>query len=214
MLAWARRGRGIGPVRAPTWAVIALVLLVGVPLSGPWTSPVQGASNPIVTENQQPGSGQWQIPNASGTALADDTNNQIKGYASAASLNKGSSITFYVTVNPAQTFTMDIFRVGYYQGLGGRLMQHVNALQGVRQPACPIVDASTRLVVCSWSPSYTLTVPTTWTDGLYLVVLTNAKGYQNDIVLTVRDDARTAALLFQQSVNTYQAYNDWGGYSL
>ncbi|HEX5415421.1 MAG TPA: N,N-dimethylformamidase beta subunit family domain-containing protein, partial [Chloroflexota bacterium] len=30
----------------------------------------------------------------------------------------------------------------------------------------------------------------------------------------VRDDGRTASLLYQNSVNTYEAYNNWGGYSL
>jgi hypothetical protein len=146
--------------------------------------------------------------------VADDTNNQIKGYASLPSVDVGGSITFYVTVNPAQTYTMDIYRMGYYQGLGGRLMLHVNAQSGLSQPSCPIVDPATNLVACSWNPSYTLTVPTGWTDGIYFVVLTNAAGYQNYIPFVVRDDSRGAALLFQSSTNTYQAYNNWGGYSL
>jgi len=30
----------------------------------------------------------------------------------------------------------------------------------------------------------------------------------------VRDDGRVAALLYQQSTSTYQAYNNWGGKSL
>jgi hypothetical protein len=32
--------------------------------------------------------------------------------------------------------------------------------------------------------------------------------------LTLRDDASHAALVIQNSVTTWQAYNDWGGYSL
>ena len=64
-------------------------------------------------------------------------------------------------------------------------------------------------MVCSWTPSYTLVVPTTWTDGVYLAVLSNAQGYQNYVPFVVRDDARQAGLLYQQPVNTYQAYNNY-----
>ena len=40
-------------------------------------------------------------------------------------------------------------------------------------------------------------------------MLTNAQNYQNYIVFVVRDDSRVAALLYQQPVTTYQAYNDY-----
>src|SRR6185295_14178191 len=36
----------------------------------------------------------------------------------------------------------------------------------------------------------------------------------NYVPFVVRNDARTAGLLYQQPVNTYQAYNSWGGKSL
>src|SRR6195256_5819555 len=103
---------------------------------------------------------------------------------------------------------MDVYRMGWYQGLGGRLMQSVGPLQGVAQPACP-ADATTGLIECNWTAAYTLTVPTTWTSGVFMVQLTNAQGYQNYITFVVRDDARVADIMFQQSVATYQAYNNY-----
>jgi hypothetical protein len=163
-------------------------------------------ASPIVLENQQPGSTGWSMWPAG--KPADDTGKQIKGYASATSVNKGESITFHVTVTPAQSYTMDVYRMGWYQGLLGRLMQSIGPLQGVAQPACP-VDANTGLIECDWTASYTLTVPTTWTSGAFLVMLTNAQGYQNYITFVVRDDERRADLLFQQAVTTYQAYNNY-----
>src|SRR5438094_958896 len=163
--------------------------------------------SPTVLENQQPGSGNWQMW-LHGIAPADDVNKQIKGYASATSVNKGESITFYVTVNPAQQYTMDVYRMGWYQGLGGRLMQSIGPLQGVAQPDCP-VDATTGLTECNWTAAYTLTVPTTWTSGVFMVQLTNAQGSQNYITFVVRDDARVADIMFQQAVATYQAYNNY-----
>ena len=163
--------------------------------------------SPIVLENQQPGSGNWRMW-LHNIPPADDVNKQIKGYASATSVNKGESITFYVTVNPAQQYTMDVYRMGWYQGLGGRLMQSIGPLQGVAQPDCP-VDATTGLTECNWTASYTLTVPTNWTSGVFMVQLTNAQGSQNYITFVVRDDARVADIMFQQAVATYQAYNNY-----
>ena len=163
--------------------------------------------NPVVIENQQQGSPNWQMWRP-GYRNADDVAKQIKGYGSATSVNKGDSITFHVTVNPAQAYTMDVYRMGWYQGLGGRLLQHIGPLNGVQQPSCP-VDTGTGLIECPWTASYRLTVPRSWTSGVYLVQLTNAQGYQNYIDFVVRDDGRPADILYQQSVTTYQAYNNY-----
>src|SRR5437667_12838190 len=107
------------------------------------------ADNPIVLENQQPGSSGWFWSKA-----GDDATGQIKGYASATSVNQGESITFYVTVNPAQTYTIDIYRIGWYGGLGGRLVRQSGSLAGVTQAPCT-PDPTTGLVACGWTPSYT-----------------------------------------------------------
>src|SRR5205823_3274774 len=69
--------------------------------------------NPIVVENMQPGSSMWLLPN-NGMKLSDDTNNQIKGFGSSTSVNKGGSVNFSVTVNPPQSFTIAFFRMGWY----------------------------------------------------------------------------------------------------
>lgn len=161
-------------------------------------------TNPIVAENALPGTDAWRLS----LNPSDDITKQIKGYASATSVNPGDTITLYVTVNPAQTFTLDVYRIGYYQGLGGRLMLH-DSVSGVTQPDA-VVDAATGMVSCSnWSASYQLTVPNTWTTGVYLVLLTNSHQFQNYITFVVRDDSSTSALLYQQSVTTYQAYNNY-----
>jgi hypothetical protein len=158
-----------------------------------------------VIENQQPGSSAWQIPWGSSST---DAAGQIKGYASAVSVNKGENITFYVTVNPVQTYTIDVYRMGWYQGLGGRLMQHVGPLSGTQQPTCP-TDPTTGMIECQWAPAYTLSTQMQWTSGVYLALLTNSKNFQNYIVFTVRDDNQTAAFLYKEPVNTYQAYNNY-----
>src|SRR5438093_12220218 len=179
------------------WLVLSAVGGIG---RAPATA---AAQNPIVIENQQPGTSQWQI----GTRGTDAVG-QIKGYASATSVNKGENITFFVSTNPAQTYTIDVYRMGWYQGLGGRLVQHIDPLNGTLQPACP-TDATTGMIECQWASAYTLATQSSWTSGIYVALLTNAQAYQNYIVFVVRDDSRGAALLYQQPVTTYQAYNNY-----
>jgi N,N-dimethylformamidase beta subunit-like, C-terminal len=98
--------------------------------------------------------------------------------------------------------------MGWYQGLGGRLLHQATGLNGTPQPA-PSIDSTTGLIVCNWAKAYTLSVPTTWTSGVYLALLTNALNYQSYIIFVVRDDSRIAPLLYHQPVNTYQAYNNY-----
>src|SRR5258708_22242217 len=73
--------------------------------------------NPIVVENKQPGTGEWQIP-TNGYQLADDYTNQIKGYASAVSVNTTEALSFLFTVTPAQTVTIAYYRMGSFSGHG------------------------------------------------------------------------------------------------
>jgi hypothetical protein len=166
------------------------------------TFALPGTDNPIEAENRLPGSAGWRIG-----PVADDSTKQIKGYPSATSVARGEALTFHVTVNPAQSFTIDVYRLGWYGGLGGRLMLQAGPLPGFPQAECP-PNPWTGLIACAWSPSYTLTVPGTWTSGVYLAVLTSAGGWQNYVPFVVRDD-RPAAILYQMSVTTYQAYNNY-----
>ena len=165
-------------------------------------------TNPIITENEQPGTSEWQLGDFFSRPYASDSIGQIKGYASATSVNKGENITLYVTVNPAQTYTIDVYRLGWYQGMGARLMQHIGPLNGITQPTCP-TDPTTGLIECNWTPAYGLITGSSWTSGVYLAVLENSQGFYNYIMFVVRDDSRIAALLYQQPVTTYQAFNGY-----
>ncbi|HYV22075.1 MAG TPA: N,N-dimethylformamidase beta subunit family domain-containing protein [Candidatus Bathyarchaeia archaeon] len=183
-------------------ALTLVLVLVGASLGAPARTTV-AAGNPIVAENQQEGSSGWRI----GNSVADDTNGQIKGYTSATSVSPGQSLTFYVSVNPAQQYSIDIYRMGYYGGLGGRLRSHVAWRDGVKQSDC-VPDATTGLTDCGWSPSYGFTVPSDWTSGAYVALLTNGSGYQNYVPFVVRD-GRPAAFLYQVGIATDQAYNNY-----
>src|SRR5260370_40089302 len=94
-----RSDRGIAADTNRTRASLASsVLVLTILLIGLTARAQVPGSNPIVIENQQPGSSGWQIPWGS---AGNDSVGQIKGYASDVSVNKGQNITFYVSVNPA-----------------------------------------------------------------------------------------------------------------
>src|SRR2546425_1987320 len=89
-----------------TTSVVAAIC-AGVPAG------VAAAANPVVAENQQAGTSAWKL----GSLVADDVTQQIKGDASATSVSQNASITFFVSVNPVQTFHLDIYRIGWYGGV-------------------------------------------------------------------------------------------------
>lgn len=164
------------------------------------------ASNPIAAENARPGTDRWQLK-------ATARNREIEGYGSATSVNRGESISFFVNT-PEPSFKIQIFRLGWYGGLGGRAVTTEISLPGLSQPT-PSPAPDTGLIECAWQPSHTVTVPDDWVSGAYLAKLTAVTSEkQNYVTFIVRDDERSSDLLFQSSVTTNQAYNNWGGKSL
>ncbi|MEH2307074.1 N,N-dimethylformamidase beta subunit family domain-containing protein [Nostoc sp.] len=164
-------------------------------------------TNAIYLENQKPGTTDWRIPQVGQSDIA--------GYATATSVNKGGSLPIKVSLAQAGNYTIDVYRLGYYGGQGGRLILSSGQLNGITQPACNF-DSSTRTVSCeNWSTSYTLQVGNDWTSGLYIAKLTDQRsGSKSQVVFVVRHDSERSDILFQSSFNTLQAYNLSGGYSL
>jgi hypothetical protein len=172
------------------------VLLIG--LLAPASSRAQ---NPIQVENSNPGTSGWQLSNPA-------TNREIEGYASLTSVNIGGKIGFSVSTKDS-SFRLEVFRTGWYGGVGARLLTTVNNLTGARR-ATPSPDPVTGLIECSWPTSYTLAVPTNWVSGIFLARLTgNQSGKQSYIIFVVRDDARSSDILYQSAFSTFQAYNFW-----
>lgn len=171
--------------------------------------PAHGATAIIETENARPGDPGW--------VLTDPADHEIEGYASSTSVNRGDTIRLFVsTIDPS--YTVDVYRMGWYGGAGARLVKGDIHLDGIRQ-AVPAPDPATGLIECDWDPSYDLVTdnpvdPADWVSGIYLAKLTGmSSGKQSYIIFVIRDDSRPSDLLFQSSVTTYQAYNSWGGKS-
>ncbi len=163
-------------------------------------------ANPIVRENMLPGTDRWLI-----TRAAED--HEVEGYASKTSVAQGESFTLHVNVSAAHDVRWEAYRLGWYRGDTARLVAEGASRRVMPQTACPIAR-DTGLVECAWDAAFTITPDATWTTGEYLLKLVRDDGFEQYATVIVRDDRRVAPLLFQASVNTWQAYNDWGGTGL
>ncbi|HET6436997.1 MAG TPA: DUF4082 domain-containing protein [Anaeromyxobacter sp.] len=192
---------------------IVLAALAAMVLPAPLVARASCASpaNAIEAENCLTGTPQskWDIPSRDG---GDST---IQGFATSISVNQGGTINFKINT-PASAYTIQIFRMGYYQGNGARLVTTItpSAKLPQSQPAC-LTDDATALIDCgNWAVSASWAVPSTAVSGIYFAKLTRSDtGGTSHIVFVVRNDSSHSAILFQASDTTWQAYNDYGGES-
>jgi methionine-rich copper-binding protein CopC len=200
------RGRPLRHLAAPAALVLAGALLVLSP-----AAPARAAcANPVVCENQQTGTPQttWDVTNPSTT---------IEGFADPFSVTIGASINFKIR-SPASSYAIDIYRMGYYNGDGARKITSLtpNISVSQSQPACN-TDTVTGLVDCgNWGVSATWSVPSTAVSGVYFARIARTDGTSgaNQIPFVVTDNSSHSDIAFMTSDETWQAYNDWGGYSV
>jgi hypothetical protein len=158
-------------------------------------------------ENAKPGTRDWMLENARIDPATKYRCPWIEGYCSRASIRAGETISFHVSTNPPSPFSLDIYRLGYYGGTGGRLVMSRGPFEGKTQADPPIGE--NRVRVCQWEPCTEVRVPNDWLSGVYVGKLTAERdGTQSYVVFIVRDD-RQADFIFQCSDNTWQAYNRW-----
>jgi hypothetical protein len=131
----------------------------------------------------------------------------IEGYASHASIRAGEHLKLFISANPASSCGVEIFRLGYYGGAGGRSVLQLESI-----PCQPQQDpeiGANRLRNCGWLTSAEIQIPEDWLSGIYVAKLTEQREQlQSYIIFIVRDD-RPADLIFQCSDHTWQAYNRW-----
>ena len=196
-------------------AMLALGLLLCTMLS--LTVPVHASaavtcpnSNPIVNENNCKGAGSsaWQISNGRTFDLG--------GFATQTSYNLGQSIPLKIGAY-ADTVTIQLFRIGYYGGKGGRLISTASEVPVNNGPSCNAMNAKTGEVNCeNWETTYTIPAATIPTSGVYIAKLTDPEGDDNQIIFVVREDTPTpgSEVLAKIPMSTYQAYNWFGSKSL
>ena len=137
---------------------------------------------------------------------------EIEGYTSEISGPAGRPVHLKVSTVSA-TYRVAAYRVGAYRG---GVAQHVwtsPKLRGIRQPGPMMARPLTRTIIAPWRT--TLTVATRgWIDGFYLFRLSGSDHRQALVPYLVRSRVVAGKVALVAPVATWQAYNDWGGYSL
>jgi hypothetical protein len=161
----------------------------------------------IRAENEKAGTTDWMLSKTQVDPKAKYRCPWIEGYCSRTSLRPGELLEIMVSTNPPSPFVIDLYRLGYYGGKGGRHLGQLGPFKGRRQPDPEIGEE--RLRECLWEPATKIVIPKDWVSGVYLGKLTAEKeGLQSYVIFIVRDD-RACDFLFQSSDTTWSAYNRW-----
>ncbi len=166
--------------------------------------------NAIEAENCLPGNpvSAWYVDGAGSP--------NIQGFATDISVNVAQTVFFKIATN-ASAYRIDIYRLGYYQGNGARLVASVSPSVPLPQvqPNC-LTNTSTGLTDCgNWAVSASWAVPSTATSGVYFAKLVRLDtGETGVVVFIVRNDSSHSDILVQTCDPTWHAYNDYGGSSL
>jgi hypothetical protein len=143
----------------------------------------------VARENQKAGDKKW----SDGVPLrfsADYSRRKdiprIEGYLSSASASCGDKLT--LTTVGSKKFTAAIYRMGYYNNSGARLVK--------------LLKSPTQISIDAQTP-----------PGQYLIKLSNNLRAATFVPFMVYGDAPSDAT-FVSSVLTWQSYNQWGGESL
>ncbi len=210
-LVWPARPTSISdlplPVSLSTLRGLSLAVGAGARTPAVLAPPACGAyrsANYIAVENSLPGVrvnpfesvAPWRAPT---------------GWAGVTSAQCGDRVAMHVS--SARSYQIIAYRLGWYSGTGTRLVYRSGPLPPVVQPA-PHLVTGLNLVSTDWAVTSYLSIGTAWTPGDYLLELVNNLGATTTVPLVIRDDANHTAILVQESVLTWQAYNNFGGYSL
>ncbi len=197
--------RQLGGVAEWLLMVSFITFLLAIFPVGEASSSCSSPGNPIEAENCLPGTPRstWDID----SNIGDIT---IQGFSTDMSVNVGGTVHFKVNSNTSN-YKLDIYRMGYYGGMGARKVTTVNPIAFPQQPPC-IYQAPTGLTDCgNWTETASWDIPANATSGIYFAkAIRNDTGGASHIFFIVRNDASHSDILFKTSDATWQAYN---GYS-
>jgi hypothetical protein len=158
----------------------------------------------VVPENSLPGDAHWRIRHLG--AQAD-----VEGYAGRESVLSGESFPLFVS-STSKSVKVTAYRLGWYGGDGARKVWHAGSVSTGRQKAAAMTS-TTSTIHTDWDP--VVHVPThDWPEGAYLIRLDAESGAQRYVPITVRSASTAGKVVIKHAVQTWQAYNMWGGYDL
>ena len=83
-------------------------------------------------------------------------------------------VTLFVDPPPVP-YQVELYRMGYYGGLGGRLVWTSTTITGGAAQPPAAVTPGTNMVECQWRPTLRVGIDDSWPPGAYLFKLTGAE---------------------------------------
>ena len=161
----------------------------------------------IRAENAKPGTTAWRSALARGAT-------PVNVYLDRSSVQCGGTVAISLRGTGAAA-VIRVYRLGWYGGTGGREVW-ASAPIVARSGTVPPPTGPTRAVVLDWPVVAHLTIPPTWTPGLYAVTAAPADAPSQTSLapLVIRADGVPTPLLVMDSDLTWAAYNSFGGSDL
>jgi hypothetical protein len=217
------RSTRLGLPRSATRAVVLLLVLAisgsGAVVRG-YGARTEGTKpsrrpNPIQEENRLPGSRSWSLDQSAPPRA-------IEGFASEVSVLPGQRVRFHISTAPAAHYRIVLYRLGWYRGAGARVLACIPGCTRDRQGGAqlqPRPQPVSGLTRAAWPVTDTFRFPRKAVSGYFLAKLQLTSGGNRGkvtyIPLILRALlSRHSPILVQAAVNTWQAYNSWGGKSL
>lgn len=191
------------------------------------------ASGWVQRENAKPGDSQWNTgipieyagdfagkevkkrkggPFASWLAPAVSTSGP-EGWFSSPSATCDQSVALHLSGNGLPV-TIKVFRMGYYGGAGARLIEQATTKPVEHYSASAPSKVPESLVTTDWPVAWDFRISDQTLPGQYLIRLDDKSGDSNFVPIMVTDPESKSPVTFVSSILTWQAYNEWGGYSL
>ena len=166
------------------------------------------ALNAIQRENARPGTTAWQM----------QAGGDIAVYTSQISAGAGDELDFHVST--AYRYRIVDYRLGWYGGAGARLVGCSPGCSSDEQGRAQGPPVGAEPIRAGWPVTDVMRVGVDWTSGYYLAEAVLTSGPWTGRVATtffvVHPPAHAlgSEILVQVPVNTWEAYNAWGGKSL
>lgn len=145
----------------------------------------------------------WLSPRTSGP----------EGWFSSPSATCDQNVGLHISGNGSPV-TIKVFRMGYYGGAGARLIQETTTKPIAHYSASAPSKPPESLVTADWPIAWDFRVTNQTLPGQYLIRLDDKNGDSEFVPIMVTNPESTSPVTFVSSVLTWQAYNEWGGYSL
>ncbi|MCB1078952.1 MAG: hypothetical protein KDM64_14115, partial [Verrucomicrobiae bacterium] len=143
----------------------------------------------------------------------------IEGYPGDISYSPGEEAAFHISTT-SPTYDLEIARIGKER----TVVFSKNQIEGGQEYAIPEKASAEG---CNWPVAYQLKIPADWKTGYYEVKMRiadsggrfsqwNTRTAEGSFFFVVRpaQPGKDAKILLQLATNTYNAYNNWGGFSV